>query len=276
MDFLSENFRLVSLEDVFDSALQNRQDRFCALTFDDGLKDHYTHVWPILKSRCITGTFFIITSAFEHNLPSVHGIHVLLSRFSGGDLIDFFNDYLKRYHPHLLAGQAVPLNRRLTARRLHEDIPTANFKEAMIILPDDIRSQFLSHCFKQCGLDSKKINQDLFMPPEEVKVLKHSGMTIGSHTHGHYALDTLSPQAFRRDVALAQGVFSEVLGAWPRLFSYPHGRSTPTGMEILKDNGFEYALTIERRGVKAGDNPFLLPRYDAGDIGDFLNRPQLL
>lgn len=39
------------------------------LTFDDGHIDHYTYAFPILKEFGFTGTFFIITSFADHNLP---------------------------------------------------------------------------------------------------------------------------------------------------------------------------------------------------------------
>ncbi len=36
--------------------------------------------------------------------------------------------------------------------------------------------------------------------------------------------------------------------------------------------GFKYAVTIEPRSVTKEDNSFLLPRYDANDIRDFINK----
>ena len=53
----------------------------CLLTFDDGLKEHYAEVMPILRERNIQGLFFIITRCPEEGrVVSVHKNHFLMAR----------------------------------------------------------------------------------------------------------------------------------------------------------------------------------------------------
>ncbi|MBI2024679.1 MAG: polysaccharide deacetylase family protein [Candidatus Harrisonbacteria bacterium] len=269
--FLSENYKFGSLVDVFQAAKNNNAERVCAITFDDGLRDQYENTLPILKKGSATATFFIITAALEGRLPPAHRIHVLLSKIAINDLINLFNEYLKEFYSDLQKQYFIPKDRRLTQRRLHEDIPTANFKETLIMLPEDIKAQFLRYCFKKQGLDSERLSRQIFMGAGEIRELQRAGMQIGAHTHQHYALDTMNPEAIKNDINLNKAGLDSVLGFVPEVFSYPHGRYQPAAVSILRDEKFKHAVTIEKRGVSGSDDPLLMPRYDTNDLRDFLN-----
>src|SRR5918911_2667335 len=79
--WLSERHEMATLE----SALAFLTGEFrpardlCLLTFDDGLKDHYTDVLPFLSERRIQGLFFVITSCLEGRVASVHKNHFLMA-----------------------------------------------------------------------------------------------------------------------------------------------------------------------------------------------------
>src|SRR5882724_6614010 len=71
---------------TFESALDFLQGVYspprdlCLLTFDDGLKDHYSEVTPILVDLGIQGIFFVITSCLqEHRVAPVHMNHFLMA-----------------------------------------------------------------------------------------------------------------------------------------------------------------------------------------------------
>src|SRR5260221_7782207 len=48
------------------------------LTFDDGLRDHYLNVFPLLKARGLSGTFFVLARPPAAGLVLGHKIHYLL------------------------------------------------------------------------------------------------------------------------------------------------------------------------------------------------------
>ncbi len=264
--FLREHYRIASVPEVFESARTDKDARLCAITFDDGLKDQYQNALPILKEHSVTAAFFPITSVLEGRLPSAHKVHVLLSRFSVEEMIDFFHKFMSEFYPDLQIQYSIPKDKRLTDRRLHEDISTANFKETLIVLPEDIRGRFLRHCFKVNGLNEKKISRELFMGVEEIKNLKATGMTVGSHSHGHYAMSIDDEVLLKKDIELSKQILTDFLGEAPTVFSYPHGRYGKAAIKAVKEAGFRYALTIERRGVRAQDEPWVVPRYDTADL----------
>ena len=268
--FLSQGYQIVNVPQVFEAARSGRAGRFCSITFDDGLKDQYQNALPILQRHNVVASFFIITSALEGRLPTAHRVHILLSRFSVDELVNIFHDYLREFYPDLRRQYLIPKDRRLTDRRQHEDIATANLKETLILLPEDIKAQFLRFCFKKLGLNAEKISQSLFMNEKHLRELGKLGMNIGSHTHNHYALDTLNEEALAKDVRLTNEILSAILGESPSVFSYPHGRIQSAVTRILKEEGFRYGVTIERRGIEVHDDRFLIPRYDTADVRDWL------
>jgi len=266
INFLNEHYRIVSVTEVVKAAAEGSGQRLCALTFDDGLRDQYNNAVPILERHAVRAAFFPITCTFEGRLPAAHKVHVLLSRFSITELIDFFHEFIVEIYPDLKSQYFIPKDRRLTDKRMHEDIPSANFKETLIALPEDIKGRFLRHCFKVNGLSERSLSKALFMSRKEVKELQKSGMLIGGHLHGHYAMSIEDEAFLAKDIQISLEILTELLGAPPEVFSYPHGRYGNVARKVVQGAGFRYALTIERRGVRVGDNPLLVPRYDTADL----------
>lgn len=268
--FLSENYRIVPVPEVFRAAQEGGSEKLCALTFDDGLNDQYENALPILEKYKTAASFFIITSVFSGRLPTAHKIHNLLSKVPVGQLVDKFNGFLKDFYPDLVENYLIPKDRRLTQKRLHEDLITANFKETMIMIPEDMKGRFLRFGFKTFGLNEKKISKELFMNKDRVRLLQKAGMYIGNHSHHHYALNVINEETLRNDLRLSKDVLVDILGEQPDVFSYPHGRSNEGARKILREEGIKYAVTIDKRAIEKNDEPLLIPRYDTNDIRDFL------
>ncbi len=266
VQFLSKNYRIVSVPEVYEAAQAGKADRLCAITFDDGLKDQYQNALPILEKYGASGTFFIITSTFEGRLPPAHKVHILLSKLPIEQSIDTFHGFLKEFYPDLSAQYLIPKDRRLTQKRLHESPANANFKETMITLPEDIKGQFLRYCFKQFKIKEEKISRNLFMSQEEVKDLRARGMVVGNHSHSHYSFDVISEETASNEVKLTSELLSGMLGSAPTIFSYPHGRQGKDSGSVLEPLGMKYAVNIVRKAVEKGDERFSIPRYDTADI----------
>lgn len=269
--FLSEHYRITTVEEVLKAAKAGSNDRLCAITFDDGLKGQYQNALPILRKYGAVATFFPNTLALEGRLPATHKVHILLSKFSSEELINAFNNFLAEFYPDLKEKYLIPADRRLTNKRLHEKPAIANFKETLIFLPAEIRNHFLEHCFAKFGLDEKALNRQIFMLPKEVKELIGAGMQVGSHAHSHYAFDAIDETLMRKEVTLAQESLALLLGYRPDIFSFPHGRYNATAVRVLKDEGFKCAVTVEKRAVASHDDDFSAPRYDTNQIRDYLD-----
>src|SRR5580704_10319558 len=61
---LPDLFEMATVSSAFEFLTGRYQPRrnLCLMTFDDGLKEHYAEVTPILAENDIQGVFFLITS----------------------------------------------------------------------------------------------------------------------------------------------------------------------------------------------------------------------
>jgi peptidoglycan/xylan/chitin deacetylase (PgdA/CDA1 family) len=66
-----QGYSTISMYDLDDALLRGKPlpPKPVILTFDDGYIDHYTNVFPVLRSQAFTGTFFIITSRPDAHDP---------------------------------------------------------------------------------------------------------------------------------------------------------------------------------------------------------------
>jgi len=275
IEFLSQYFKVVSIPEIFKAAKNQQSGKFCSLAFDDCIRDIYTNAAPILKKYRLKATLFPISSTFEGRLPNAHKIHILLSKFSASKLIDTFNDYLGERHPQLKDQYRIPKDRRIEQKRAYDDLLTANFKEMLIRTPKQVREDFIDSSFKNFRLDEGELNREFFMTKEEIKKLYKEGMMVGCHSHNHFSYDTTDEETVREDVITNKKILSQLIEEIPRVFSYPHGRSNDSVVRVLRDQGFEYAVTTEKRAIKKSDSPFLIPRYDTNNIRDYLNKKSL-
>lgn len=269
--YLSKNYLVTSIADVFESAIYNKKGKFCAITFDDGLKDQYNNALPILEKYNLSATFFIITAVLEGYLPMAHKIHAVLSGIKDIKVCEIFNKFVDNLGPEVKEYK-IPSNRRLTQNRLHESVASANFKETMKIIPAKISSDFLDQCLKQLNINKSDLSRQLFMDSREIKDLHRRGMIIGSHSHSHTSMDLMNDNITKDEISFSSRILSEILIKPPQVFSYPHGISSKFSADILPRYGFEFAVTIKQKGVGLNDNPYLIPRYDAASLTTFLNK----
>src|SRR6267143_4668092 len=83
MEFFRKNCNFITtmqlLSCIYDGKLVHENS--ILLTFDDGLKDHYLHVFPILQKFKVQGLFFPTAETIEANkVLDVHKIHFILAR----------------------------------------------------------------------------------------------------------------------------------------------------------------------------------------------------
>ncbi|MFB6347303.1 MAG: polysaccharide deacetylase family protein [bacterium] len=80
MSYLADNFSVHNLND-FTRELERNPDRNLAcVTFDDGHRDNYEKVLPVLNDRNISGTFFITTGSIGDSLNTWSGESPMMSR----------------------------------------------------------------------------------------------------------------------------------------------------------------------------------------------------
>src|SRR5688572_16320697 len=82
LDELSKQHTFVTWPEVRESIQKGKSlpSSACLLTFDDGVIDHYVNVFRILRSRKLSGLFFVIDRSKHEGLILAHKIHFLLAK----------------------------------------------------------------------------------------------------------------------------------------------------------------------------------------------------
>ena len=147
---LREHYELATLETALafmQGAYRPRRD-LCLLTFDDGLKEHYTEVTPLLVEHGIQGVFFLITSCVqEQHVAPVHMNHVLMATLDFAEYQQAFFQYL--YSLTSLSLATLQVDPQVAQRTYRWDIPEiAAFKYLFnFVLAAEVRDQVVCSLF---------------------------------------------------------------------------------------------------------------------------------
>jgi peptidoglycan/xylan/chitin deacetylase (PgdA/CDA1 family) len=277
IQWLSSEFEMATL----DSALEFLGGRYtprrqmCMLTFDDGLKEHFTEVMPILAERRIQGIFGIITSCVhEHRVASVHMNHFLTAALDFDEYQASFLAELQSVSPGLIDKMAInpavaqysyPLDTR----------EMAMFKLLInFLLPADVRDRVIRTLFNRyCG-DEATFAGELYMNWAEIRQLQAAGMLLAGHTHWHRPLSSLTEEELAYDVTTCRTLLNENSSRqelWP--FSYPYGKRnsySAAAIDRLRHAGYDCGLATEAGENVSGTQLFELFRVDCKAVVETL------
>jgi peptidoglycan/xylan/chitin deacetylase (PgdA/CDA1 family) len=270
--WLASRYEMVTLEVALEFLLgaYKPANDLCMLTFDDGLKEHYTDVAPILSEYKIQGLFGLITSCIEdHIVAPVHMNHFLMAELEFDTYRSAFLQRLRDAEPEALS--SVHLDPRVAQMSYPLDTQeVATFKFLFnFCLDAEVRDRIVRGLFREYIGDEGDFSRTLYMNWEEVCQIQRAGMLIAGHTHWHRPLSTLSEEQLNADFSISRSLMNKHLepqGLWP--FSYPYGKKnsyTSTAMGLLQKFGFACAFNTEN-GINTAQAPlFELNRVDCND-----------
>tara|TARA_B110000238_G_C16104831_1_gene429935 strand:- start:667 stop:1593 length:927 start_codon:yes stop_codon:yes gene_type:complete len=272
LDFLENNYSIVSSEQVIDKIIKNKAlpPKACWLTFDDGYKDHIKYVLPELVNRNLSGAFFPPRVAIKENkILDVNSIHHILS--CSNDINKLIADLKNLCLQHGIINEQIDKYYKEYGVANRFDNADTIFVKRMLqhVLPEQIRNEITSILFeKVVGISEAKFSSKLYMSVNEVKKLVSSGMYVGSHGSKHYWLDRISSQKQKIDISSSLEFLEEV-GAptsdW--IMCYPYGAYNDTTLSLLRELGASIGITTEFRKANLGiDHRLTLPRLDTNDF----------
>ena len=244
----------------------------CVLTFDDGLRDHYDHVAPLLAELGLTGIFCVSTGPWEDGrLLSVHMAHLLSARYSYSELASDFEAAAAACGlPHRMSD--VPAASADAVYR-YDDSATRRVKYFLnMLIPQALRADVLRRVFsRRIGSEPECVEMH-YLRPGMVRELRGAGNEIGLHSHRHLNLASESPEGRRSDLATNRRLLCEALGVDAgelRWISYPYGSPLSYDEQVVSDArtiGCDTGLTM-RRGLNVPPDvaPMLLKRVDTND-----------
>jgi peptidoglycan/xylan/chitin deacetylase (PgdA/CDA1 family) len=230
-----------------------------AITIDDGYRDFLLYGSPVFREYELFPTVFLVTDFLDGRLwqwwdPIRYAIsHTKQSLFS----VELSTGLFK-------ASLATDEERELARRTLVERLKLVENSERLRVC------QTLSELL---GVELPSSPPEQFAPLKwnEVRELAAYGVEFGAHTKTHPILSRIKDQQqLREEIVGSKQRLDEELGAPTIHFCYPNGRRQDIDeatLKLVKESGFETAVTTER-GMNFGRPDPLLLRRLAVDPSD--------
>lgn len=251
--YLRAHFEPVSLGELVHRVTNGTiRGREIALTFDDGLHNHYEVVWPLLREHGIPATFFVCPGLADtgawlwrvelrqrlKSLPRTERERVARESGCDADSTHAIMDWTKS----LPAAECDAFRARVAA---------------------------VTH-----GFTPSAEQRALFAPLtwNEMRALDPALITIGSHTRTHPLLPTLTDAQLRDEIVGSRAALEAGLGRPVEFFCYPNGIVTAASVELVRAH-YRAGVSIYNGFVQRDDDPALLPRIPSdGSRATFVRR----
>lgn len=222
-----------------------------ALTFDDGVRNHYSVVWPLLREARVPATFFVCPGLIE----------------SGAWL---WNTELRTRLA--LLGKAE--RARLADRAGCTQVSDRGMVEWAKRLPLERRREFEEQAralTREFEPSDAQLDRNAPMSWVQVRRLDPALVTIGSHTSTHPLLTTLSREALDAEIAGSRIALEQQLGRSVDLFCYPNGANDVASRDVVR-SVYRAALATRQDVVTSQADLFALPRVPAGHRNSYFVR----
>ena len=228
--------------------------RAMAITFDDGYADNHDVALPLLQKHGMSATFFI-ASGFLNGGRMWNDTIIEAMRFTPLREMDLRG--IGDSPLGCLPIQSIE-QRRAAAMHLIRTVkhlrPEARLRAVEVIADR-----------AECALPT-----DLMLSTAKLKSLRSAGMDIGAHTVSHPILASLDTTAARREIEAGRSELEAMLGERIAIFAYPNGKPqqdyTPRCVGLVKELGFEAAVTTAPGAMSIGTDPWQIPRFTPWDL----------
>lgn len=255
LSWLKKHFLVVTLQEALDMHAQGEHPArsVVAITFDDGYFNNYAEAFPLLRDAGVPATFFLTTDFVDKRIPlPVDSIEHSIGLTTKQEFTFTLNNTqrifkLSSYSDRIAADMVL----RSHAKRLGQ--------QALQDLLRTVATQTeidLAHTLENTPYKA--------LTWAHVTEMESHGMTFAPHTCSHTILSTLSNAEASADIAQSTACVYAHTNTHLPIFAYPNGGTkdfTHDTQEILKEQGFRYALTTSPGRVAVSDNPFAIPRY---------------
>jgi peptidoglycan/xylan/chitin deacetylase (PgdA/CDA1 family) len=274
IEFFKKNFTFITVKQFLSCICEEDSlpENSILLTFDDGLKDHYLYVFPVLKKLNIPGLFFPIAQTTEsQKVIDVHKIHFILANCKNKNKIidEIFILINKNKKEYSLNSPESYFNTLAMPNRF--DTKEVIFIKRILqrALPHQLRAQIVDYLFKKFVTeDEKSFSDELYLSYDDIREMTESGMYFGSHGYSHEWLTYLNEtdlnlelkKMFEFNVKINNNNDDMIM-------CYPYGNHDENLIKKLIDQGYKAGLTtIVGDSILDMKNAFLLKRYDTNDF----------
>ena len=271
--FFENNFEIAGVDFLLNSMnlQKNENKERVILTFDDGLKDHYNHVFPILKDKGIQGLFFPPAKPIIENIVlDVHKIHFILATVKDKSVLvkDVF-DKIKEHQSEYEVDEPQNLWKKLAIPNRFDSAEIIFVKRILQReLPQDMRKTIAKELFeKYVSNDERDFSKQLYLSFDEINEMREHGMYFSSHGYSHEWLSYLSYKMLENEIKNSIIFCKRINPDNEQIMCYPYGNFDLRVIEKIKEFNFQAGLTTEVGDAELDEsNRFKLKRYDTNDF----------
>lgn len=258
LKLISRFYHPVSLEEAMSGNLP--VDKLnVLLTFDDGLKNNFTHAFPLLKKYNIPAVFFV-TAATSVSQPFLFNdlCDVAPALVSGSISIEGESFHVEK----------VFLNQRLVNK---DGVQLAHyFHNASQEQRSRVMSR-LTEAVSQEKLARHRIYYELMNEAELKEIGDHPDYEIGAHGFYHTDLSALSAAELTNELKRSREYLTHVLGKEIRSIAFPYGNYNRAVIDACKEQGYSYLFRTEK-DMAEGPEAMLFERFTVNPFVSALNQ----
>lgn len=271
-----KNYNIISMEDIIESLDTGcvLPEKAMLLTFDDGYKDHYEYVFPILDKYKLQGSFFVPGKTFEEGkLLDVNKIHFILAGGENDEIIKKLRKEIEaicKEEPQM--DNFETLWKKYAKANRFDDGKTIFIKRVLQTgIPEKYRNDISSKLFDEivCGgaISEKQFAAELYMNRDQLECMKRNGMFFGLHGYDHYWLNNLPGNELRNDIRRAKQAMRNLVDENSWVMCYPYGATDDTVRNVVKAEGGVLGFTTEVSEAQICESHrYDLPRFDTNDF----------
>lgn len=218
------------------------------VTFDDGYIDNYTLAYPILKQLQIPALFFIPTQQINSRQLGWWDIIAYLIKRTKKSTILFNGCEVSVVDQ----GQAITFFIGIMKRA-----PTVKTEKLLI--------QLSAAC--DVALPSIELQNQELMSWDQIREMAGHGISMGSHTHTHRVLSTLSLSEQKEEMTISKKIIEDEISLKVHSISYPVGSYycfTKDSCHLAAECGYDLGFSFNT-GINKGmqTNPYNIKRISS-------------
>lgn len=228
LDMLKEVGQVVSMQQVV-AACRGESPLPCKavlITFDDACSDFAQYAWPALQTRQLPVTVFVPTAYPDQPQRRFWWDRLYVAVWHGDSArID------TTYGQWELDSDE---QRRCAYRAIRDQVKQLPHNTAMQLVDEIVSAQ-------QAPTPAASV-----LGWDDLRELASQGVTLAPHTQTHPLLTQVSIDQARAEVVGSRDDLRREIGEILPVFAYPGGQCNSAVIQMMRDEGFELAFTVQR------------------------------
>ena len=244
--YLQKYFKIFSLEELVNflknSKIYNEEYKNIAvITFDDGYKDNYIYAYPILKSNRIPATIFLATD------------YIGKDKLFWWDKVGYIIYNTKKDKINIPNIGEYLFNNNKEKRNC-----IFILLEKLKKFPNKLKNKYIFILQNICNVTIPSgLGEKMVLSWDEIHEMNDNGIYFGAHTKTHPILTNENLKEAEKEIVDSKKIIEDHLKIKIRSFSYPNGSFNNEIIKLMKNNGFDCAVST---------NQSLINKYDINDI----------